>query len=191
MQSFSNALNILLEEEHGSSEAMQQALHVYRKIEATKHSINDLYHRLGSLKNKINAELAVNIKKTMPALNVGLDKNGNCKIGYKTKHLILNPDIEGRSWSVTSSDPRFSNKFIKLHRRTLMVNINLDSLISAITNYFGDYYKSLSESIHGDGTIMIEGKISTFTDLVDWRDGGVDEIALNSRLSLKNGQQAE
>lgn len=187
MQSFSSALNILLEEEHDSSEAMQQALHIHRKIEATRQSINDLYHRLNSLKNKINAELAVSIKKAMPALNVGIDKNGYCKIGYKTKHIVLNPDIEGRSWVVTSSDPRFSNKFVKLHRRTLMISVNLDSLLQAITNYFKDYYKSLGESVVGDGAIIIEGKISTFTDLVNWRDGGVDEVALNSRLSLHNG----
>jgi hypothetical protein len=187
MQSFPNALNILLEEEHDSSEAMQQALHIHRKIEATKQSINDLYHRLNSLKNKINAELAVSVKKAMPALNVGVDKNGYCKIGYKTKHIILNPDIEGRSWSVTSSDPRFSNKFIKSHRRTLMISVNLDNLLQAIIGYFRDYYKSLGEAVIGDGTILIEGRISTFTDLVDWRNRGVEELSLNSRISLKNG----
>lgn len=176
-----DALEVILEEDTGGVlTSIETAMHIVKDLESTKRRVLDLKYQLKSMKNRINAELAMKIRLSMPALNVSIDNQGQCKVGYKSKHLILSPDIERGFWKVKSADYRFSNKFEKLRRRDLFIGADINSLINALTEYFTDYYKSLNEDIVGDGLMLIEGKLSSLKDLVNYKE--TMRIPLNSRL---------
>lgn len=178
MLEFSNTLDIILAEETSQWRPLQQAMELVRKLDIAKQMVLDLQHRLLSMKNRINADLALNIRRRMPALNVGLDKNGFCKVGYKTKHLLFSPDIEKGIWNVESSDNRFLSHFLKSKRSSLVIGAEISPLIEAVVAYFTNHYKSLGEDIDGVGAILIDGRIGTLSNLVQWKDG---QIQLNSR----------
>lgn len=167
---FSSTLDILLEDAQQASEAVVRAENILKKLEAARREISNLQHHLQVLQNKITADLAVAIHRKMPALNVGLDKNGNCKIGYKTKHLVLRPDIERGMWEVMSTDQRFASRFIKGRRRTLFINNDLNPVIDAIASFFTDHYKSIGENIIGHGKIIIDDKLCTLSTLLSHRE---------------------
>lgn len=177
---FSDTLDVILEESQNPWRPLQDAMELVRKLDMAKQYVADLQHQLLSMKNKINADLALHIRRKMPALNVGLDKNGSCKVGYKSKSLLFTPDIEKGIWSVQSSDHRFLNKFQKMRRRDLIIGSEITPLIEAVIAYFTGHYKSLGEDIVGVGIILVEGKIGTLSDLVKWKEGHT--IPLNSRM---------
>jgi len=180
MLEFADTLNLVLDESHNPRQPLQHAMELVRKLDIAKQMVADLQHRLLSMKNKINAELALAIRRRMPALNVGLDKTGSCKVGYKTKNLVFSPDIERGIWHVQSPDNRFLNRFQKGKRHDLVIGSELTPLIDAVVAYFTEHYKSLGENIVGIGTILIEGRMGTLSDLVQWREGQIEK-PLNSR----------
>lgn len=179
---FSDTLDFILEESQNPWQPLQHAMELVRKLDIAKQMVSDLQHRLMSMKNKINAELALTIRRRMPALNVGLDKTGSCKVGYKTKNLVFSPDIEKGIWCVQSPDNRFLSRFQKGKRHDLVIGSEITPLIDAIVAYFTEHYKSLGEDIVGVGTILIEGRIGTLSDLVQWREGRIEK-PLNSRAT--------
>lgn len=181
MLDFSETLDIILEESQNPWQPLNRAMELVRKLDIAKQMVLDLQHQLMSMKNKVNADLALNIRRKMPSLNVGLDKNGSCKVGYKSKHLIFSPDIEKGIWCVQSSDDRFANRFQKLKRHDLIIGADATPLINAIVGYFTSHYKSLDEELTGIGVILVEGRISTMADLVRWREGYTEKKLLNSR----------
>lgn len=178
MLEFSDTLNIILEESSGRWPPVQRAMDLVRKLDIAKQMVLDLQHQLLSMRNRINADLALSIRRRMPALNVGLDKTGSCKVGYKSKSLLFSPDIEKGVWQVQSSDNRFLSHFLKSKRSYLVIGAEILPLIDAVVAYFTEYYKSLGENIDGVGLILIEGRIGTLSDLVQWREG---QTPLNSR----------
>lgn len=180
---FADSLDIILTESNKGWRPMDSAIELMRRLDSAKQLVADIQHQLLSLRNRMNADLVLSIKRHMPALNVGLDKNGECKVGYKSKSLVFTPNIEQGVWVVTSSDDRFKNRFSKSKRKTLVISPNIDHLIEAIADFFSEHYKSLGEDIIGNGIIMVEGKISSLRDIVEWRDRC---LTLKSRKMRQN-----
>lgn len=180
MLEFSDTLEILLTESN-SWQPLRKAKELVRKLSVAKQIISDLQHQLLSAKSKINAELTLMIRRKMPAMNVGLDRYGYCKVGYKTKTLSLSPDIESDIWHIRSSDSRFLNGFLKSKRSNLIIGDNVEQLADAVITYFTDYYKSLGEDINGNGLILVDGKIGTLRDIVEWKEEKLHIAPLNSR----------
>lgn len=182
---FATTLDMILSEgETSHTTPLETAMQLVRKLDSAKQLVLDLQHQLMSTKNRMNADLALAIKRQMPALNVGIDKNGCCKIGYKTKHLLFSPDLDNRIWTAQSPDLRFANKFNKRRRRDLLMNHDMQSLLDAITHHFVDHYRSLGEDLIGNGLIMVEGKIGSLADLVRWREDVSPPIKrINSRAT--------
>ena len=182
---FSSSLDVILNESNNRWRPLDTAMELVRKLDSARQLVADINHQLSSLKNRMNADLALSIRRHMPALNVGIDRLGSCKVGYKSKHLLFSPDIEKGIWMVSSPDARFTNRFNKLKRHDLVIGSNIEPLIGAITGFFTDHYKSLGEEVTGQGIILVEGKLGSLTDLVKWRDEYTYKKPLNSRMSRK------
>lgn len=166
---FIDTLDIILEDDNQAASKMKQASELVGRLDMAKQLVANIKHKLMILRNQINAELAMQIRRTMPALHVGLD-HGMCKVGYKTKSLLLTPDLERGIWNVKSPDSKFANKFQKVNIRDMLIGQDTNALISAIVSYFTEHFKTLGEDITGNGVLLIEGKKSQLSDLARYKD---------------------
>lgn len=165
---FSEQLAFVLEEDNNSGKHdISDAVDILRQLETAKSQISDLEYKLDSIKNRINANLAVKIKRTNPGLNVSVDRKG-CKIGYKSKSLIFNPDLSKGIWLVTSEDTRFLNRFLRRFKKDIVISGDVYKLVSVINNYFADHYKSLGEDIIGTGIVLLENKKVSVSELAKY-----------------------
>jgi hypothetical protein len=164
---FADTLDIILEDSSEITTMLGQADLLIDRLNNARRIISDTKYQLSVLKSQINADLAMRLRKAMPALNVGLN-HGMCKVGYKTKHLLLTPDLEKGVWKVKSADTNFAQRFQKSKLRLLFMDQDTTLLINSIIEYFTNHYKSLGESLAGQGILLIENKISNLSDLVDY-----------------------
>lgn len=172
---FIDTLDIILEDDNQAASKMKQASELVGRLDMAKQLVVNIKHKLLILRNQINAELAMQIRRTMPALHVGLD-HGMCKVGYKTKSLLLTPDLERGIWNVKSPDSKFASKFQKVNIRDMLIGQDTNALINAIVNYFTEHFKTLGEDITGNGVLLIEGKRSQLSDLVKYKDSNNTRI---------------
>lgn len=164
--SFTDQLSLILEDNSSRcSQNLNDAYEILREIDRANQHIIILQNKLRLLKRRINGELAINIRKRHPGLNVAVNPK-QCKIGYKSKHLSFYPDIEKGLWSISSDDIKFINRFKKQYRRNIVISPEMDDLVSSIITFFINHYKSLGEEIVGSGKIIIEDKNVCLTDLV-------------------------
>lgn len=164
--SFTDQLSFILEDNQSRcSKNLDDAYEILRQIDRANQHIILLQNQLRILKRKINSELAINIRKRHPGLNVAVNPK-QCKIGYKTKHLSFYPDIEKGLWSISSDDCKFINRFKRQYRRNIIISPEMDDLVSSIITFFINHYKSLGEEIIGTGRIIIEDKNGNLGDLV-------------------------
>jgi len=166
--SFTDQLSFILEDNASRcNQNLDDAYEILRQIDQASQHIIILQNQLRILKRKINSELAINIRKKHPGLNVAVNPK-QCKIGYKTKHLSFYPDIEKGLWSISSDDSQFMNRFKKQYRRNIVISPEIDDLVSSIITFFIGHYKSLGEDIIGQGKIIIEDKMANLSDLVSY-----------------------
>lgn len=184
--SFSDQLNIILEEPSTEQNPLEAAMGVVRKLDAIKQEVLDLQHQLGSAKQRMNGDLAFGVRRQMPGLNVGVDPNG-CKIGYRSKSLNFDPDVEKGIWIVTGEDDRFTNRFSRTFGPQTRLLPDIGDMVEAIVGYFGGHYKTLGEEIIGTGVILIEGKLSSLVGLNLWRGAALPRKRLNTRLARRVG----
>lgn len=164
------SLDIILEETHPSgSEPYGLASGLVQQLQDARQKVLDIEHKLSTIKRKISADLAIDLRRTQPSLNVALDKTG-CKVGYKTKMLHFTPDIENAIWRVTSSNQRFLREFLNAHRKSTLIGDDLSVLVNAIVSYFTAYYRTLHENLTGTGLLFVEDKKGSLFELVAWRD---------------------
>lgn len=183
MSDLSQTLDIILEEESPPEyNATASANEIAKQLEIAQRKVIELQNKLSIAHNKMCAELALDVRRKMPGLNVSVDR-GNCKIGYRMKHLVLRPDSRSGIWKIKSSDDRFAKRFMKYYGTNTAISPSLDSLVDAIITYFKEHYKSLGEDIIGTGVILIEGRKSSITNLVVWHESQTTKRRLNSRLS--------
>jgi len=180
---FKNNLDIIFEDtEIGSYGPIDELI---RQLQDARQQVSDIEHKLATVKHNMSVDLALNIRKTQPSLNIALDKQG-CKVGYKTKLFHITPDLENGIWKITSSNSRFLREFLNVHRRTTLINNDLSIFANAIVTYFNNYYRTLGEDLNGTGIILIEEKKSTLLQLVGLKSTS-ERPMLKSRLVRKMG----
>ncbi len=163
-------LDIILEEEPASVwHSFAAAMDIAQKLQDAHQLVADLQHRLDGIKRRMSSDLALGLRRAKPSLNVALDKTG-CKVGYKTKFLLFVPDIGQEIWRVTSSHARFGREFLKAHSRATLLSQDLTVLITAVTDYFTNYYRTLGEELSGTGLLLVEERRATLHDVVNWRE---------------------
>ena len=160
-------LDIILQESSPSGQ-YGSIYKLTKELATAKQTLADIEHKITMARQQLSADMALRIRKIEPGFNVAVDKNG-CKIGYKTKFLHFAPDIETGMWVVTSNNQRFLREFLNAHRKTTLLDNDVDTLIAAIVEYFTSYYRTLNDDINGTGLLLIENKNSTLLELVGWR----------------------
>lgn len=161
-------LDILLEDEPHTRGDYIDPDQLVIELHNARMRVKDLEYKLISLKTKMIADLSLSLRREYPALNVNLDRNG-CKVGYKTKNMIFEPDIEHRKWKVQSSHPRFLGLFNRDFKNYTSLSTDMLLLTKAIGTHFTNYYKTLGESITGTGVLLIEGKSGTLSNILAWK----------------------
>ena len=91
-----------------------------------------------------------------------------CKIGYKSKSLLFDPDVTKGIWIVTGEDPRFTGRFQRQFGRNTVLLPDIGDLVSAITTYFTGHYKSLGEDIVGTGVVLLEGRRASLREVAGY-----------------------
>lgn len=183
MSDLSKCLDMILEDESPEQQdAVQQAAAIANSLEAARQRVYDLQWQLQATQNRICADLAIRIRKQLPGLNVAVNRNG-CKVGYKSKHLLLYPNASQGVWDIKSSDNRFTRKFFSRHSRKTIITPGHDELIGAIIKHFSEHYKSLGEDIVGTGVILVEDRRATLAQLFRWRDETPARPVLRTRAT--------
>lgn len=162
-------LDFILEDDttQMADDPYQAAMNVVIDLEEARRKVTDLERQLMYAMDRLCGGLAVGIRKHQPGLNVGLD-NGNCKIGYRTKHLILKPDLTKKVWAVSGPDQRFARRFMKDHAPHTNLTSDTSMIAQAIANFFTKHYRTLGEEISGYGILLLDGhKIKTL-DLISY-----------------------
>lgn len=129
--------------------------------------LGQLNARVANLKVKLCARLAIEIRKSYPKLYVSINDKG-VRIGYKSKFLMLRPDINGKVWDIQSNNAHFERGFINNYRKYLLLHSKLGDLVDAIGHYFESVYKSLGEEMVDDGYCVVEGAESSLVGIVNW-----------------------
>lgn len=163
--SINNLLDVIFEDVQNTASA--RAIELVKKLEDAEQYIRTIRHQLSIIENKMSSELAIHVRKTIPGLHVAVGRYG-CKIGYRTKQLVLKPDPKRGQWKVSSSDKYFANKFKRRYASKTFLHEDIQPLVSAVVEHFTNYYKSLGEDIVGTGVIIIESDRSTFGQLMSW-----------------------
>jgi hypothetical protein len=161
---FADQLSFILEERPPTQNPLDVASEVLRSMDSLKQQLASLEHKLGSIRQRMNADLALGIRRNHPGLNIAVDSTG-CKVGYRSKSIYFNPDIEKGIWTVTGDDPRFVGRFKRQYGKSTVLLPDIGDLVSAITDYFTGHYKSLGEDIIGTGVVLIEGKCASLREL--------------------------
>lgn len=183
MSSLSRNLSALFEDQAVTgSNPMDTAVAVSKELEAAQQRIKDLQHQLEMLQQELTGALALTVRRLNPGLNVGVNRDG-CKIGYKTKHLLLMPDVKNGVWKAKSKDARFASNFTKLAGQALVMSNDLSLLAQASVAYFKRHYKTLGEDIGGTGLVVVENKMSSLIALAEWHRTRKPKPKLNSRLA--------
>jgi hypothetical protein len=183
--SFADQLTVVLEDRPPTQSPLEAATEIIHSMDSLKQQFIDLQHRLGSIKQRMNADLALGVRRNHPGLNVSVDPTG-CKVGYRSKSLNFDPDIEKGVWIVAGEDPRFMGRFKRQFGRSTVLLPDIAPLVSAITDYFTGHYKSLGEDIVGNGVVLIEGKRASLRELVGYGDFQPAK-KLNTRLARRVG----
>lgn len=182
---FADQLTLVLEDRPPSQSPLDAATEIIHSMDSLKQQYTDLQHRLGSVKQRMSADLALGVRRNHPGLNVSVDPTG-CKIGYRSKSLNFDPDVEKGVWVVNGDDPRFMGRFKRQFGRSTVLVPDIGDLVSAITKYFTGHYKSLGEDIIGTGVVLIEGKGASLRELTGY--GEFQPVKkLNTRLARQVG----
>jgi hypothetical protein len=164
---FADQLTLVLEERPVGPSPLDTASEIVRELEIAKQQIVNLQHKLASVKRRMNGDLALGVRRNHPGLNVSVDPEG-CKIGYKSKSLTFDPDIEKGVWIINGEDPRFMGRFKRQFGRNTVLLPDIGDLVSAITDYFTGHYKSLGEDILGTGVVLLEGRQVSLRELTTY-----------------------
>ena len=165
--SFADQLSLILEERPLQRNPLDAAAEILHQLDIANQQIVDLQHRLNSIKQRMNGDLALGVRRNHPGLNVAISPKG-CKIGYRSKSLLFDPDVAKGVWIVTGEDPRFVGRFKKQFGRSTVLLPDINNIVSAVTDYFTGHYKSLGEDIIGTGVILIEGKKVSLCELTKY-----------------------
>ena len=166
MSRIGQLLDVILEEST-TVDAIDTAMSLSQELEETRYKLNELQSKIAIMRDKICSRLAQLIRKRNPALSISVSRKG-CKIGYKSKSLLIRPDVSAGVWDVSSNDDRFVNKYLARHSTKRVVNKDMDTFVDSIITHFKDHYKAINEDIIGTGILLVDGVNSTLINLAEW-----------------------
>ncbi len=149
------------DDDHNTADLAHTAV---TEIEKARLRIKKLQLYLQSLNDRMCAELALKIRRKQPRLNISINKDG-CKIAYKTKLLLLKPDMNKNIWQIKSNVTSFARSFLANYASKTRISNDNSGLVDAIVAYFADSFKSINEEISDSGLIMIDGQFVTILKL--------------------------
>ncbi len=115
----------------------KQMLHhadLQSQLENSKDEISVLFDELMS-------KLVLSVRKRMPKLSISVSSN-RCDIRYKSKAVILIPNLNKLEWSVEPND--MGKEFMKVFSNTFKMSDNMSDIADAIVDYFTGRYKTLN-----------------------------------------------
>lgn len=191
MHDLQRHLDLILEDGPPSDgwHPLDDAMNLARQLQDAQQQVADIQHKLASIKTRMAGDLALALRRHKPGLNVAVDRT-SCKVGYKTKYLQFTPEAELGVWRVTGPNRRFLREFLQANRRATLLMPDLSVLVTAIADYFTNYYRTLGEEVEGTGIVMVEDRRATLLELAEWRLAVSEEEPvrrLNTRLSRKTG----
>lgn len=122
--------------------------------------------RIASLGVKLCARLGVEVRKKFPKLYVHINR-GSIRVGYRSKFLLLRPDVAGHVWDV-DGDGKFVRGFLNDYRKYLLLYSDMGLLVDAIGSHFGSSFKTLGEDEVVGCQVFVEGVESSLTGVVRW-----------------------
>lgn len=143
MRDFDKALNEEVEaiKQNSKTSDIMRLTHEAHELQSELNSVNE---QLQQAVETLNAQLALELRKSMPKLNVNLS-NGKCYVRYRShnssKSVVVFPDVTRGRWEVEPGD--FGRGFAKHFDAALPLQDDLDPLVDAIVEYFSTQYKSL------------------------------------------------
>lgn len=169
MSNMTDKLDIILEDNFYSSYNHDTAMNLVRELHVLEQRKLDIEHSLSKLQYSMVADLALAIRRLEPGFNIAVSKTG-CKVGYKTKHLMLCPDFKNSIWDVSSTKERFLKEFLSRYKNALLLDHDLKIIGQAVVDHFVSYFRSLEEEITDTGVILVDDVRSTLFNLVEWKD---------------------
>jgi len=187
---FLDALSVILEEPAQNdwhSSHIEQAMAIIKKTDMVRQQLLDLQNDLVVLKNSINGDLALNVKKKEPGMSINLNADTGCKIGCFDKSVSVNPNFDDMKWDISCyGDEEFADGLCKHCQDQIIITHDINPFVEAILSYFTNYGRQIGESIHGQGILIIEGRLGKLSDLAKWRyEKGSTAIKMPSRLARR------
>ena len=167
MLELGSKLDILLEEKSDSLYVDADTLS--GELLELRRSISSASKGLSKLRGMLCGDLALEFRRRFPSLNVSVDGK-RCKVGYRSKLLIFEPDILGKIW-VVRSDSAFAKSFVNRYRRYLIFDSSCVKLVDVVGDYFASCFKSLNEEIEGSGVLIIGGFRGELSGLAELKSG--------------------
>lgn len=103
----------------------------------------------------LNSQLALEIRKRMPKLQVNL-ASGKCHVKFKSKAVTVWPDAMGGKWQIDQND--MGRNFMRGFSHALPMHDDLSSIAEAISEYFSGHYKSLGDTFGAKNVMPTEVK---------------------------------
>lgn len=103
----------------------------------------------------LNSQLALEIRKRMPKLQVNL-ASGKCNVRFKSKAVTVWPDVMSKKWQIDPND--MGRSFVRGFSHALPMQDDLSSIAEAIVEYFTGHYKSLGDTFGVKNTMPTEVK---------------------------------
>lgn len=175
---FSEALSLVLEDSADCTcleQPAEKAMAIVRKVDAIKQQLLDLQNDLMAIKNQFKGDIAFRLKRAEPAFNINVGQNEPFKCGCLDKTLRLEPDMDKMEWVADSDDQAFANDFTVRNQSKMALVSDLTPMIDAILGHYRGYSEKLGESIEGKGIALVEGRMSTLKEIVEWRDRHINK----------------
>lgn len=167
------ALNVVLDD--GDYSYISNMEKLSKQLKLARSTVRDLEREIISTQNKMNADVAIKVRKTIPSANIAVNSAGNregsCKFGNNSIVLYLRPDITSTNWDLDNGGCHDYYGFDKI-----------EELVSSISSLLS---ANMSESKNVSGSIILDGISVSLKDLVSWRNRQ-DCKPLNTRM-MRNG----
>jgi hypothetical protein len=173
MRQISETLDLLLEDDQPEMDwnLFRSSTTVCAELETAKAHVHQLLFELQKIRQKMCNDLAYRIRRLNPSYNISVDKNG-CKIGYRKKSLYIRPDLQRGLWQVSSKDDGFAAAFRRQNKSSIYLTPDIEGFVKNVDHFFRAHYKTLHESIVGEGIILIDGHTGKLSDLAERRKNG-------------------
>lgn len=132
-----NSLNTILE----SSSLFEPASEALGELHNADEALNKAKKKLDEEVDTINSQLALEIRRANPALNVSLTREGKCVVKYRhyNNYLTIKADPQNRRF--VTGESVFDRKFRRYHGHLL--ESAPDTLGQAVAMFFKQNYKSI------------------------------------------------